>query len=493
MRETLRQRPFALVWCAGLISQSGDWVLITALPYALYALTGSPLASGLIWIAYYLPGLVFGSVAGVFVDRWDRKVTMVTVNLLQAVTLLSLLLVRSASSVWVAYLTTFVAATLAQFFVPAEHALLPRLVGEERLQEANALTSLTDNLARIIGPALGGVALGVFGLASAALLDSASFLLSGILIALLAVPRAVRMPDATIRERPAADSGVVASLWRDWIDGLRLVRRTRVLTSVFIVAGTALLADSILTALLVPFVRTVVGGDAQALGTLFAVRGVSGVLGGVVVGWIGARVPLGRLLGYSLIVLGSVFLVEVHVPYLPLILALTLANGPAIIGWLTSQQTLLQINTEDAYRGRVFGSYSTTTALMLVVGSGAASVLGDVVGVVPLLTIAAALYIFAGALALWLIRAEPEPKPESGDARSPVAVGGEEDDVGGVGREAVRGDGSVDGDAGAFDAAALPVIGQGRAHAEHKIGEQAHGAGTAAAAPAGLTDDPDVR
>jgi MFS family permease len=188
VRATLRCRPFALVWCAGLISQSGDWVLITALPYALYALTGSPLAAGLIWIAYYLPGLLFGSVAGVFVDRWDRRRTMVAVNLLQAGVLLSLLLVRTASSVWVAYLATFAAATLAQFFVPAEHALLPRLVGEEHLQEANALASLTDNLARIIGPALGGVALGAFGLAAAALLDSASFLLSAALIAAIVAP-----------------------------------------------------------------------------------------------------------------------------------------------------------------------------------------------------------------------------------------------------------------------------------------------------------------
>jgi len=412
VRATLRCRPFALVWCAGLISQSGDWVLITALPYALYALTGSPLASGLIWIAYYLPGLLFGSIAGVFVDRWDRRATMVAVNLLQAVTLLSLLLVRTASSAWVAYLTTFAAATLAQFFVPAEHALLPRLVGEEHVQEANALAALTDNLARIVGPAVGGVVLGAFGLASAALLDSASFLLSAALIAGVAVPVPPRMPSGPL-ERAAGDGGPVAALWRDWVAGLRLVRGSRTLTAVFVVAGTALLADSIFTALLVPFVKTVAGGNAQALGTLFAVRGVAGLLGGVVIGWIGTRVALGRVLGYSLVILGSVFMIEVHIPYLPLIFTLTLLNGPAIIGWLTSQQTLLQVTAEDAYRGRVFGAYSTTTGVMLVVGVGATSALGAAVGVVPLLTCSAALYILAGALALWLVPAVRSPRPST--------------------------------------------------------------------------------
>ena len=424
MRATLRCRPFALVWCAGLISQSGDWVLITALPYALYALTGSPLAAGLIWIAYYLPGLLFGSVAGVFVDRWHRQRTMVAVNLLQAGVLLSLLLVRTASSVWVAYLATFAAATLAQFFVPAEHALLPRFVGEEHLQEANALASLTDNLARILGPALGGVALGAFGLAAAALLDSASILLSAALIAAIVASDSRRTHVASSGQSALAASALV-TLWREWGAGLRLVRGARTLTAVFIVARTALLADSIFTALLVPFVKTVAGGDAQALGTLFAVRGVAGLLGGVMIGWIGTRIALGRLLGYSLVVLGSIFMIQVHIPSLALIFALTVLNGPAIIGWLTSQQTLLQLTTQDAYRGRVFGTYSTTSGLMLVIGTATAGALAAPVGLVPLLTCSAALYILAGTLALWLVPGawrpgSPEPRPPPETATQPM-------------------------------------------------------------------------
>ncbi len=408
MRATLRCRPFALAWCAGLISQSGDWVLITALPYALYTLTDSPLASGLIWIAYYLPGLLFGSVAGVFVDRWDRRRTMVVTNLLQACVLLGVLLVRSSSSAWMAYLATFATASFAQFFVPAEHALLPRLVGEDHLQEANALASLTDNLARIVGPALGGMALGAFGLASAALLDSASFVLSAALIAAISVPRP---PSKSPGSSPLAarSSGFLTGLWQDWVAGLRLVCGSRTLSAVFLVAGTALLADSIFTALLVPFVKTVAGGDAQVLGTLFAVRGVAGLLGGAVIGWLGRRLALGRLLGYSLVMLGSIFMIQIHLPLLPLIFALTLLNGPPIIGWLTSQQTLLQVITQDAYRGRVFGTYSTTSGLMLVIGTGVASALAAPIGIIPLLTCSASLYILAGVLTLRLVPGESHP------------------------------------------------------------------------------------
>ncbi len=94
MLAPLRQRDFALLWVADLISLAGDWVLIAALPVYVYERIGSTLALGLTWLAYALPGVLFGSVAGVFVDRWDRRRTMVVVNLLQAALMLCLLLAQ---------------------------------------------------------------------------------------------------------------------------------------------------------------------------------------------------------------------------------------------------------------------------------------------------------------------------------------------------------------------------------------------------------------
>ncbi|MEA2512730.1 MAG: hypothetical protein QOJ59_2217, partial [Thermomicrobiales bacterium] len=84
MLRVLRRRNFALLWFAGLVSLTGDWMLIVALPVTVYELTGSALATGGVLIANRLPALVLGSVAGVFVDRWDRKRTMVVANLVRA-------------------------------------------------------------------------------------------------------------------------------------------------------------------------------------------------------------------------------------------------------------------------------------------------------------------------------------------------------------------------------------------------------------------------
>jgi MFS family permease len=93
---TLRQRNFALLWFGGLVSIVGDWVIIATLPFYIYNLTGSALASGGLFVAYTLPGLLFGSLAGVFVDRWDRWQTMLIVNLLRTPLMFLLLIGQSA-------------------------------------------------------------------------------------------------------------------------------------------------------------------------------------------------------------------------------------------------------------------------------------------------------------------------------------------------------------------------------------------------------------
>src|SRR5260370_14024091 len=133
MLTTLRQRNFALLWLGGLISQTGDWLLQIGLPVYVYLLTGSALATSILFIVAFGPNIVFGSVAGVFVDRWDRRRTMLIGNLLLAVGLLPLLLVHDKSSLWILYPVLFFESTVEQFTVSAQNALIPHLVSTEQL------------------------------------------------------------------------------------------------------------------------------------------------------------------------------------------------------------------------------------------------------------------------------------------------------------------------------------------------------------------------
>src|SRR6266700_401381 len=139
MIAVLRQRNFSLLWFAGLISMTGDWLLFIALPMYIYQMTHSILATSTMFMVEVIPPIVLGSVAGVFADRWNRKYTMIITNILLALALLPLLLVKSPQMIWIAYASAFVSTTISQFFMPAEGALLPTLVDKEHLATANSL------------------------------------------------------------------------------------------------------------------------------------------------------------------------------------------------------------------------------------------------------------------------------------------------------------------------------------------------------------------
>ncbi len=122
----LRYRSFLLLWLGGLVSMTGDWALRIALPIYIVRLTGSAAAVSGVVLAGLLASLVVGPVAGVCVDRWDRRRVLVVVNTAQALALLPLLAVGTASLVWIAAAVSFSESALSQFVGPAESALLPR-------------------------------------------------------------------------------------------------------------------------------------------------------------------------------------------------------------------------------------------------------------------------------------------------------------------------------------------------------------------------------
>lgn len=177
------QRDLRLVLSAGLISMTGDWILRVGLVYRVYALTGSTVASALTMASSFLPQVLLGALAGVFADRWDRRRTMIVANLLLAAGLLPLLLVRGAGQVWIVFAVLLFESIVQQFFSPAEQALLPRLVPDDQLITANAVSGQTQNLARLTGSGLGGVIAAAGGIAAVAVADAASFVISPALLA----------------------------------------------------------------------------------------------------------------------------------------------------------------------------------------------------------------------------------------------------------------------------------------------------------------------
>jgi len=397
----LRERDFRLAWFGGLAAMLGDWALFIALPIHVYRLTGSTLATGGMFVAQLVPALLLGSVAGVFVDRWDRKRTLVVANLLLALCLLPLLAVRSADWVWVTYAVGAGQAVVAQFVRPAEGALLPRLVEEDHLLAANALNTLNDNLARLLGPALGGSAMGLFGLAAVVWLVVACLLIAaGLLAAIAASGRAGASP----RPGPAATGNPMATLGREWREGVALVRRDRVVAILLLLQGIASFGEGVFSVMFVVWVNDVLAGGARELGWLMSAQAVGGLLGGALLGPVLARLGPVRLLGFGAVLFGLLDVALFNYPRLvpglwPGLLLIALVGLPAItIG--AGFATLVQRAVEDEFRGRVFGVIGTSSALLRLAGTLVAGLLGGLVGPLLLLNLQGGSYVVMGLLAL---------------------------------------------------------------------------------------------
>ncbi len=416
MFAVLRQRNFALVWGGGLISSIGSSILYIALPFYVYERTNSALASGAIFITQMVPGLLFGSVASVFVDRWDRRRTMIIADVARAVLILLLFAVQSGEWLWLVYVVAFLEQALSLFFGPAHSALVPRLVGDEHLIAANSLSTMSFNITRLVGPVVGGTLMALLGLPALVLLDSLSYIISGTLLLLISVPS---VPATGPEQHPHPARAPWTAFWREWLEGLRLVQSNRALVALFGVTGLAMFADSFLLVLLIPFVRDVLQGNVLDFGWMQLAIGAGGLAGGFVVGYLGRTMPASRLLASAIGTVGIITLLLANSHAFPLILALLAILGIPVTIWLVAQQTLLQSMVVDQYRGRVFGSHGTMTTLLMLCGMGLGSALAAPLGVVPMLNIAGGLYILAMFIGLVLLR---ERTAETASGRQPQPV-----------------------------------------------------------------------
>lgn len=418
MWKLLFQRNFGLLWWGGLISFTGDWMLRIALPAYVYDLTGSTLATGAMFMISAVPNLVFGSIAGVFVDRWNRQRALVIANLLLAIVLLPLLLVRAAEWLWIVYAIAFASSIINLVTGPAENALLPTLVDEDVLLSANSLNALNNNLARLIGPALGGVVALGLGLTGVALIDAATFAIAALLIAWLRVAPT----HGETRSESAALS--VAAVWREWIAGLRIVRHERAITIFFVITAFMALGEGVMAVLFVPFATDVLGGDTLVLGWLMSAQAVGGILGGLVIAQLGAQITPERMLGPSAVIFGLIDLLIFLHPlvvggYTVAIVLFVLVGLPAA-GVGASMTTLMQHRVADEYRGRVFGAWGTTFSLLTLIGMGSAALLGNLLPIVAVISVQGLAYVTAGVIALLFVRENsiPTPAPDQRAAQS---------------------------------------------------------------------------
>jgi predicted MFS family arabinose efflux permease len=408
MMRVVRQRSFALLWVAGLVSLLGDWAFYTVVPIFVLDETGSVFLAGLVWAVIALPSVLVGPVAGVYVDRWDRRRTMLWGNVAQAGAAAILVIAGAGPGIWLAMTVLVVNASLAAVLLPAETALLPTLVREEELGPANALNAMNDNLARIVGPPLGAVVYTQSGIEGVAVVNAASFLAAALLV------RAVRREGRGARPERRATGDGREPVWRSLRAGALIVRRRPLLGTLFLVLGLVAFADGPLAAMITPFVDTTLGKGAEGVGAFATVRGVAGIIGGVVIGQIGPRVREDRLLVVSAALNGLAFAAMALAQDFALAcVILVVVIGPSHIGLHTTLTTLLQRGSEDAYRGRIFALVGAVTGALFLVGTVGGSAAGAAFSPAAVIAGSGLLFLVAALAVVLLLPAALADLPEA--------------------------------------------------------------------------------
>ena len=401
----LLSRPgFRRLWTSGAVSETGDWLLLIALPVYVLQLTGSTLTTSTVFLLELAGALAASPLAGVLADRWDRRRLLIGASLTQAALLLPLLAVDGRGTLWIVYLVTAAQAVLSTANDPVRQALLPAAVGPGELAPAAAQLGIAANLARLVGGALGGLLLQAYGLTGVVLADAGTFVLAAVLLTGWSTPKVERSVDG-----PAAAG-------RDWLAGLAVIRSDHRLAGGVAVGALLSVAQGMFVVLFVVFVLRQLGGEAGEVGLLRGVQAVGGIAGGAVLGAVVGRFAPRTLVAAGCFGFGAVCLVIWNGPAVttaaPPYLVLFAVVGVPIAAAMAGLTTVLLGGTPDEFRGRVMSTLVVADASAQAAGTLLAGALIGVVGLLPLLQAHAGLGLAAGVVALVALRAADRPVPE---------------------------------------------------------------------------------
>lgn len=354
-------RNFRLLYIGQTVSQLGDWFNAVAIYALLLDLTGSATAVAWMMIVQLLPVAIVGPMAGVVVDRVNRRRLMIMTDVLRGCLVLVLLVIRRPDQVWIAYLVMAFTVGAQGFFEPARTATIPNITSADELLPANALSSATWSAMLAIGASIGGLVTAVAGRNIAFAVNALSFFASAFFIDRTRY-------DATPAAVPRSAGFLAFTGITDLIEGVRYVRqRSHVTALMFVKAGWGLAGGVLL--LLTIFgqrVFPVRGGSAAGIGVLYGARGVGAGLGPIALRWILGQQPrrLRRTIGPAYFMVGLFYVALAGAPTLWLAaLCVLLAHFGGSILWVFST-VLLQTEVPDRFRGRVFATELALVTLM---------------------------------------------------------------------------------------------------------------------------------
>ncbi len=372
----LQQPAFLTLWLSETLSLIGDRLIIVALVTLVYERTHSPIAVGILMMFKAIPSLALGSVAGVFVDRWNRKWVMVASNLIQG---LLVLLIPFSDALPIVFALYLAMSVVNQFFVPARAATIPDLVPPHVLMAANSLFATAFVGAIAVGPAIGGWITERFGMNAAFYADAATFLVPALAVGMLAIPQVRRSPGD---RKLGADLG----------QGLAYARsRADILTALALIAAAFLIMGTT-NVLGVMIAQDNLHVGAGGFGLMMSAMGGGMLIGAVVAGWLGRKINRKWLGVAGIVIMGLATLALPSITQINLAMVLLALSGLGMVTVQVCSQTTLQSTPADL-RGRVMGLAQALNGGAQFLATALAGLLAEQVG-------AAAVLMGVGLLAI---------------------------------------------------------------------------------------------
>lgn len=384
-----RNRNFTVLWLAQLVSEMGTSLVSLTASIYVYRLTGSTLSVGLMLMATAAPSLLIGLVAGVYVDRYDRRRVMIAADLVRAVLAVLIALLLPAGIAWL-YVLTFLTACAAQFFAPAHASLLPELASDEELTAANSMMAVSQYGALIFGFALAGLIAERYPIQLAFYIDALTYLFSAVCVFAVAAP-----PSAT------DESTSATAVWKNLQAGVRAISGDQMLRSLFLAHAPGFLIVGVLSTLYLPFSLEVLGATEFQYGMIESVTIVGFVLGSFFMAARGDRLREGQWISASLIGTGITTILFSRLSSVGPALAVSTVEGVADAPGVVARSLVIQRNTARKMRGRVFSAFFVMRDSLYLVGMAAGG-LGDVIGVQPLYFAGGIAALIAGAWTLFV-------------------------------------------------------------------------------------------
>jgi predicted MFS family arabinose efflux permease len=374
-------RNFRRLWAAQIVSEIGDWFYSLSIYSLLLQLTGKPSSVALALVLQVLPQTFTGPTAGVLNDRIRRRQVMIAADVARVVIVLCMLFVRTRSMVWLVYPLLLLETIMAAFFEPARNSVIPNIVTRDDLIVANTLSATTWSLNLAIGATLGGVVAALLGRNAVFVLNALSFLASALLISGMHFIEPHAEHGQPFRARELVDFSPIR-------DGVRYIASDlRLLATVFAKSGIGFLGAgwvyfTVMGAQLFPITgggMSVQRGSMLSISLLWGSRGVGALIGPLyAASWAGRqerRLRAGILIGFLMGAIGYLLLGGAPSLWVACALVIFAHCGTSTV-WVFSS-TLLQLNTDDRFRGRVFSADFGLCMLVIAVAGYVAGVLLD--------------------------------------------------------------------------------------------------------------------